>query len=242
MANLEPGETLVADLLQGQHLKGNPLRFNPAKFERFAVVGPGQDVDVRSRLGDRPALRQPLAEPGLHVVVYVGRIERTSYFKLSDFAAAAAYEGYEDIAAGHRARNLPTTGFSEAYTRYAKALVRVGTGPSEPDRRLGLPIELVFQDPPEPPGATVRLLLFGEPMAGAQIRIFSRPVGAEAAAPADEVVVRTDREGRAAVPLLSSRRYLLSAVHLREPSATLARERDVVWETLWASTSMETAD
>ena len=236
-----PGETLVADLLQGEHFKGNPLRFNPAKFQRFAVIGPDGETPVASRLGDRPALSQAPGEPGLHVVVYVGRTGRTGYFTLASFADAAASEGYPDIVARHRARGLLETGFSEAYTRYAKALVRVGRDRNEPDRRVGLPIELVFEDMPTGE-ARVRAWLRGVPMAGAQIRVFSRSLRAERGAKAEEAVLRTDEEGRAVVTLAPGRRYLLSAVRLREPSATLARELDVVWETLWASTTFQTPD
>lgn len=245
-ARLSPGETLVADLLQGQHFKGNALRFNPAKFERFGVVGPDGETAVTSRLGDAPALSQPLDAPGLHVVVYAGRPERTTYFALADFQAAAAYEGLGDVAARHRARNLPLEAFSEGYTRYSKALVRVGEGPMPADRTLGLPIELVFEDAPHaaptPASARVRALLFGRPMANAQVRVFSRSREADPGAPADETVLRTDARGRAAVPLAPGRAYLLSSVHLREPSAALARSRDVVWETLWAASTFDTAD
>ena len=129
--------------------------------------------------------------------------------------------------------------FSEAYTRHAKALVRVG-GSSEPDRRIGLAIELVFQDMPVAPRARVRALLFGEPMADTQVRVFSRALAAEASVPADEAVLRTDADGLATVPLAPGRRYLLSTVHLREPDPALASSRDVVWETLWAASSFET--
>lgn len=238
-ASLAPGETLVADIVLGSDFKGNRFRYNPAKFRRFDIVGPDGTVPVTSRLGDRPALRQVVEQPGLHVVAYVSEVERTSYFELADFLKFTDEMGFADAAERHAARGLPHDAIHEAYTRFAKAFVRVGET-EEADRALGLEIELILLDKPVGETVRVRALLQGKPMVGAKLRSFSRALGADASEEAEKMAVVTDQKGVAAVPLAPGRRYLLNVVHLREPSEELAKSRNVAWETLWASTVFET--
>ena len=238
-ASLAPGETLIADIVLGSDFKGNRFRYNPAKFRRFDIVGPDGTVPVVSRLGDKPALEQVAETAGLHVVAYVGEVERTSYFKLADFLKFTDDMGFADAAERHRTRGLPEDAIHEAYTRFAKALVRVGET-QEADRTLGLEIELILLAKPAAGTVRVQALLQGKPMVGVKLRGFSRVVGADSGMEAESLAVLTDEEGIASVPLAPGRRYLLNVVHLRVPSEELAKARNVDWETLWASTVFET--
>ena len=232
------GEEIVADIRRGQHFRGDRLVFNPANFDRFFVVGPSGERTVEGRLGDKPALRMPAVEEGLHVTVYVSDLKRTTYTSLEQFASFARSEGFEDAVERHRARDLPPV-FSEAYRRYAKALVPVGRA-EVPDRTLGLPIEIVLEDRPFEGGTVrARVFLHGRPMANALLRRFARPL-ADDAAEATEETARTDAWGRVTLTLPPAHRILLNAVHLREPDTATAAERNVAWETLWASSVFET--
>ena len=228
------GKTLTADIRRGQNFNGDPLVYNPANFQRFEVHTPSRVRPVEGRLGDKPALSMVVDEPGLHVVVYVSDVKRTTYTALDQFERFAAYEGLDDAVARHRARGLPLEGvFSEAYTRFAKSLVGVN-GQSPVDKRIGLPIEIVFTDRRsslEPRGV---VLLDGKPMANAQVRVFTR-IALDESGPAQETTVRTDAAGRFKLSVRPLDRVMVNVVHLREPSEELARTREVVWETLWAS-------
>lgn len=233
-----PGGELVADIRRGEAFRGDPLAFNPANFDDFRVYGPDGARAVEGRPGDKPALAMRVDAPGLHVPVYVSDLKRTTYTKLEKFESFAASQGFDGAVERHRARDIAPV-FSEAYRRYAKALVPVGEA-RVPDRTIGLPIEIVLEDRPFEGGPVrARVFLFGRPAVGIQLTLFARPLGDETAA-ALVRKARTDAWGRVALELPPGHRVLLSAVHLREPDAALAKARDVVWETLWASTVFET--
>ena len=234
-----PGGEVVADIRRGENFRGDALVWNPANFERVEVHGPSGARSLEGRLGDRPALRAAAKEAGLHVLVYVSDVKRTTYTAPEQFEAFAALEGFDGAMERHRAR-VPEPVFSEAYSRYAKALVPVGGTPAVADRTIGLPIEIVLDDMPFGGGAVrARVFLHGQPMVNATVRRFARPLHDETA-PALVESARTDAWGRVALRLPARHRILLSAVHLREPDGALAKERNVVWETLWASTVFST--
>ena len=233
-----PGGEMMADLRRGENFRGDPLVFNPANFERFDVTGPEGTRPVEGRLGDKPALRMEARAEGLYVAAYVSPTLRTTYTAAEQFQRFAEAEGFEDAARRHDER-VQSPVFSEAYTRYAKALVPVGQA-DVADRTLGLPVEIVLEDMAFDGGRVrARVFLFGQPFVHALVRRFARPLDDDAA-PALVETARTDAWGRVTLDLPPGHRILLSAVHLREPSTRLAAARDVVWETLWASSAFDT--
>ena len=227
------GKEMKADIRRGENFVGDALVYNPANFQRFEVHTPRGVRPVEGRLGDKPALSMVTESEGMHVVVYVSDVQRTTYLSFDQFESFAAYEGLDGAAERHRARGLPEDGvFSEAYTRYAKALVPVNHAKGG-DRRIGLPIEIVLDEVGtlEPSGT---VYLDGSPMANAQVRVFTQfSFGADR--PVSTRTVRTDAQGRFAISVGPIERVMLNVVHLREPDATLAKSRNVVWETRWAS-------
>ncbi len=239
------GEPVVANLRVGQNFRGSRIGFLPDRFRRFDIVGPSGPIAVTSRLGDAPAVDQALKEAGAHTIVHVTTESTLTYDAFDDFAAFAAAHGLDERIAEHVARGLPDADFREAYSRSVKALIQVGPtdGDAARDTALGLPIEIVVEDDPyaEPLPQAVRVQAFydGQPIPNALISVFSKsPSDGELAA--DQIDMRADTEGRASVPITSGRRYLLNVVVLREPSAELAAREDVVWESLWGSTTFET--
>jgi uncharacterized GH25 family protein len=228
-----PDGRLEANLVNGQNFEGITLSYLPKWFSRFEVVTGDIMAAVDGRIGNTPAVAQPVAGDGLHVVVYQSTPSTVTYAEWAKFLTFVTHKDLGDIGAQHQARGLPETAFKEVYTRYSKALVGVGSADGA-DKRMGLETEIVALDNPYVTGgSTVRVQLFygDEARANAQIELFERA--------ADGTVVvtlqRTDATGIATLPVRAGYEYMADAVVMREPSDALAAEYGAVWETLWAN-------
>ncbi len=223
-------EDIRAALRVGQNYKGSEFPYLERRFKSFTVTGPNGVRDVTGTAGDRPAAVVPTAAEGLYILAYHSTADTLTFNKMEKFASYLDYEGNQWALEAHRAAGMPETGFKEEYTRNAKALVQVGAiVPGDADRVLGLPLELIAGAHPatiENEGVMpVQLLWQGAPLTGQQINIFTK--GMEGA----PTHVITDEDGRAEVPINSTGRYMLNAVHM------IAGNRDgpVHWESFWAS-------
>ncbi|MGZ0187953.1 MAG: DUF4198 domain-containing protein [Alphaproteobacteria bacterium] len=230
---LAPGELFEANIKVGQKLEGDVYSYLPFRFRKFGFVDGNVIRPVRSTIGDRPAVAEAIFAPGMARLVYLSAPNFVTYETLAEFAKFAMKEGLDGAVSRHKVRKLKQTNFKEAYTRSAKALVRVGRGDGE-DIPVGLPVELVAETNPFTASITepvvIRLLWESQPAPGAQVSVFRR--GAD-----DHVTVarlRADRHGRVTVP--GARGFhLVSAVRLVEPKSDFPRKPDVVWHSLWAS-------
>ncbi len=252
---VEPGDRVVATLRNGQMMRGNELPYLSSWFHAFTVTTENGTRDVEGFEGDMPALSYTAAEPGLNVIAYHSTVDRVTYDDGERFRKYLAYEGLEGIAEAHRARGLPDSGFTEEYSRFAKALVqvgpvgeRVGERVAERDRdaALGLRFELVAENNPYATGAEtvmVSLLREGEPVAGRQIAVF------RCAGDVTRTLVNTDEQGRAAIPIRGGGEFLLNAVDIRAVDIRPAEKSDgtgtietdpVVWASDWASLTFGT--
>lgn len=226
------GEEIQLDLRVGQMLQGRSYPYLSHKFARFEVEDTAGVRVLTGNEGDIPALSYPSDVQGLHVITYHARPERLSYDSFDDFAEFVTEEGLADFIALHRARGLPETGFSEGYSRNAKALVQVGPPvEGQTDRVAGLPFELIALDNPYAASGrlAVGLLWQGEAVADAQVTLFRRSASGEVT----RETFRTGPDGVASVPFTASGTYLLSAVHMEERPA----ESGEVWHSTWASLS-----
>lgn len=230
---VENGENIVGDLINGQNFDGVKLSFFEKRFRLFDLSVDGTTQPVAGRTGDRPALNVTAPEDGLHVFSYVSTDSRVKYEEWDKWLAFADHKKFDDVATRHAARDLPLTNFWEAYSRFAKSVVAVGSGEGA-DQALGLEIEFVMLTNPyvdQSDTVQVRLLYQGSPRPDAQIELFTK-------APDGTVTIelyKTDNDGVGTLPVKPGYRYLADNVVLREPSAELAAEKDAVWETVWAS-------
>lgn len=227
---VQSGAPLVVDLRNGQNFSGSDLPYFPKRFQRFDLVMNGRSAPAEGRMGDFPALQITAPDDGLLVIVHQTTPKTLKYAKWEKFAAFADHKGFADIQTRHDARGLPENGFSEIYTRYAKALVGIGDARGA-DAPTGLETEFVALTNPYTDnlsqGMAVQVLYQGNPRANTQIEVFERdPAGTVAI-----TYLHTDASGKAAIPTRPGHTYLLDAVVLRAAPTG----GDAVWETLWAA-------
>ncbi len=224
----EPGPVAVR-LLVGDDFDGKAYPRDPAHLQRFVVAGPDGITDVPGERGMDPAGTAELPHPGLHVVGYRshGSVLR---MEPRDFEAYLAHEGLDAISRLRAEAGLTDTAGREVFSRCAKAIVRVGDDAAQGfDRRLDLALELVPENDPTRLGAdgrlTMRLLLDGQPLAGALVTAHHREKVAL------DLPARTDEEGRAVFNLPHDGEWMLNTVHMQPAPLDI----DADWESLWAS-------
>lgn len=227
------GRKVPLRLVVGQDFRGESQIFLPELFDRYTVVGPGGEQAVKGTAGDDPAGHFTPTHPGLHVVVFHSNLATVNFDSRAEFERYLDKEGLEHVRVlpGYeRLVNRPV--IRERYSRNAKSLITVGL-PTEADRIVGLPLELVAERNPaagvERGAFPVRLLHKGKPLSSALVIAFQRTN------PVTRITTRTDADGRALLPLKKPGLWLVSAVHLA-PAPRLAREE---WESLWASLTFE---
>ncbi len=232
-----PDEKMQAVLLNGQEFEGSELGFLPLRFTRFTMASGMRQANVENRIGARPALDTPPLAEGLHAIGYQSRMSTLGYSEWEKFMKFADHKDFQDIQARHDARGLPRTGFNEGYWRLAKSLIGVGHAQGT-DFRQRLAVEFVALDNPYTDdvsaGLRVQLFYLDDIVADGQVELFEK-------APDGTVNItlhRTGADGISTLPVKPGHSYLIDHVVLREPTAELAAQADIVWETLWASLTL----
>ncbi|MEX0280503.1 MAG: DUF4198 domain-containing protein [Arenibacterium sp.] len=227
---VQPGQNVVAHLRNGEFFHGNSVAYFERRTARFEAVQDGTRFPIAPRMGDIPAIDMTASDPGLLVLVHETEAATLKYTEWQKFLKFAEHKDFPDIELRHAERDIPQTGFTETYRRFAKALVAVGDGKGR-DIETAMETEFValanpYTDP-LPDGFPVQLLYQGSPRANAQIEIFEKSPEGEV----DVTLLRSDREGKALVPVKQGYTYLIDAVVLRE----VEDDPETVWETLWAA-------
>lgn len=229
-----PGKLVEGELRVGEAYEGVGIAFLPPQFRKFRFSINGKVGDVPGRIGDRPALRMSAPEAGLLVVSHVTTDSKIVWDDWQDFVNFVEHKDAAWVLDAHKARGLDEIDASEAFSRYAKSLIAIGF-PEGNDRVMGLETEIVALENPyigqTEDGLDVRVLYQGEPRANEQIEVFEKSAKGEVSI----FTVKTDAKGEATIPVKPSHRYMLDSVVVREPSAELAAELDVEWESLWAN-------
>ena len=229
---VDVGEDVRLDLRVGQMLQGRSYPFLSHKFAQYEVT---DEIGIHPLLGNEgniPSAVYKAKIPGLHVVTYHALPEQLTYDDFAEFAEFVTEEGLPAIIDRHHERGLPKTGFTESYSRNAKALVQVGAINSEhTDKVTGLPFELVALGNPffERDKLVVQLLWQGVKVESAQVTLFHRNLSGDVV----RSTFRTDIDGKVSIPLKNDGTYLLSAVNIEERTV----ESGQAWHSTWASLS-----
>lgn len=232
---IAPGDKVVASLRVGQNFNGSAQAFIPAHFQRFDLIHASGTRPVKSRIGDRPALNQPLDADGLWIVVHETQDLLLTYKEAHLFEEFATHKELTGTLESHKARGLPPTGFQEQYRRFAKALIAVGKGAGK-DRVVGLRTEIVAQTNPYLESyngqMSVKVLFEGQPRANALVEVFEKgPDGTVSVG-----TTHTNAAGLARFPTKPGRHYLVDAVKM----LPLDGSEGPVWYSLWASLTFGT--
>ncbi len=232
---LDTGQELQIDIRVGQDFKGNKYSFDPNQFYDFSATDSSGKYPVKGRIGDMPALGMVPENSGLLVLNHFSTTQLLIYKEDGIFEDFILSKGLDWVLEKHAARGLPTFGFGEGYTRFAKSLIAVGDGVGR-DAHTGMPFELVALQNPYTDdisnGLPVRLFFGADGIPDIQIGIFRRPLGGS------EVVkthVVTDETGLAIIPIISGDIYMINAVHMITPSDEDIERTGAEWHSLWAS-------
>ncbi len=225
---------MIANLRVGETFKGATQSYISHATRRFEYELGGEVIEIRPRMGDRPAVNVVPDGEGLVTIVHTTADNIVTYRDIDKFANFVTHKDAPGALAAQKADGVTESGFREVYSRYAKSLVALGSGEGQ-DREFGLETELVALENPYTDdmtdGLDVVLFYEGRPRSDAQIEIFERSPDTNVMVS----VVRTDEQGRATVPVRAGNTYMLDAVVIRRPSPELAEERNAVWESLWAN-------
>lgn len=228
------GGQLQAQIVNGEAFGGTTLPYLPQRFRHFIVYNGQRGVQVPGRAGDVPALNLSTQGDGLYVVAYESTVSTLSYESWEKFQKFVDHKDFGDVRTTHDARGLPESDFTEAYTRFSKSLIGVGSSEGA-DSRIGLTTEIVALTNPYTDdlsnGMRVQLFYGQSPRANEQIEVFAKSADDQV----ETTYVRTDANGIATIPVSSGVSYQLDAVVLREPSEALASSTNAAWETLWAN-------
>ncbi len=232
---VEAGSPIFADLKVGQDFKGDVYPYIPGQSNGAWIVDADGKRPSSARVGDIPAFNETARAPGLHILAYYSTPYRLTYTEPGKFAAFLENQGLDWVLAEHLRRGLPETGFDEAFSRCAKALVQSGDAGGG-DVVIGMPLELVAKANPYALPATasvlpVTLLWQGTPLANAQITVFRNKDGL------DVTKVQTGPDGGASIPLGGGGKFLLSAVHM----IPWDEQASDAWHSYWASLTFEIA-
>lgn len=228
-----PGETIEADLKNGEHFKGGKLYYLTHRFKRFEMHTPDEIVKITGNEGDQPALKAKARGEGLYVLVYQSIFDSLTFETFEKFENYLKIEGLEHIVARHAERKLARTHFTEKYSRRIKALVKVGEGKGA-DKLTGLEYEMVALQNPyhldanDKQSIEIQLFLKGKPAINRQINIFQDN------GKIFETNVHTNALGIAKIPLTGGGKFMLSSVNMEDGDNDDATELPE-WVSLWAN-------
>lgn len=233
-------QPLRANIKVGQNLVGNTYSFSPERFERFDIVQGDKQSAISSEEGAFPAVNETAVNDGLITLAYASTPNslRYGFVAAEKFKKFLENEGLSWVLEQHQQRGLSKTGFTEAYSRFGKSLIKAGSGVGT-DRALGLELELVMLNNPYTESdkeLAVKLLSDGEPLENTQLGAFFK--AAESDSAVKHTLYKTDAQGVVTIPRpRQPGMMLLNAVHMIEPDAKTILKTGAVWESLWASTT-----
>lgn len=228
-------ERIVAHFKNGQHFKGNPFPHLPTETVAAGILDAKGKRPLTGAEGDEPAMDEKVRAPGLQVLFYESAPDRLVFTEAEKFLHYLSEKGLDHIWQAHKDRGLGETGFTEAYSRCAKALIWRGSG-NKTDRQdapTGMPLEWVAKANPFALSSgkdavfPVQLLWQGKPLARVQATVFHRDDNQAV----QSMKLRADDNGMVSIPLTSSGTYMIDSVHMIPWTA----EPDIPWRSYWAT-------
>lgn len=222
------GTPIAIRLMVGDHGKGEPVRRNNRRIERFAVRELSGERGVPGPQGGDPA--GYVDSVSAHAMVgYRSRAVRHGDMSPARFESYLREEGLERIIESRAASGAAHKPGREIYSRSAKAWIAREPG-GRFDETFGFRFEIILESDPHA-GAPLRarVLFEGRPVEGVLVSALHRASGSK-------VSDRSDTDGRVTLPVNGSGIWLVKAVHMIP-----AGLQDADWESIWATLSFEKA-
>ncbi len=228
------GEALRIAMREGERFAGLPYPRDAAKIRKFSIVGPDGEAPVMG-LDGRLISFARTSSAGVYVLGYES-VPRVTRLEADVFERYLREEGLENAALQRAQRHETQLAARDAYHRFAKLLLctDAAADTSGFDRTVGHLLEITPIANPFriAPGERleVRVTFRGQPLAGAAV------VFVQQGAPRELTRVVTDAEGRAAVRLAVSGRWMATTVTMQRSDPG----EDSDWSSYWASLIFET--
>lgn len=223
------GARLDVRLCVGDGFEGWPLARNEQRIERFAAIGAHAEQPLLGLDGADPAGVARLQTPGGYLLAFESK-HSLANMQAEEFSAYLKEKGLEPILALRERRRETRLAARDAYSRHAKALIRVGESDDAfVDRAIGLRLELIAEPVVTRGARAFKLLYQGKPLTGALL------IATRLGASDGDLQARTDKQGRATLDLQGVGVWRVAAVHMIE-----TRNKKIAdWESLWASLTFE---
>jgi uncharacterized GH25 family protein len=227
--SLATGARLDVRLCIGDGAESWPLPRNERRIERFETIGQSGKLPLPGIDGADPAGIARLQMPGGYIVAFESK-HTLANMPAAEFSAYLKEKGLEQILKLREQRGESQRGARDAYSRHAKALIRVGESQEAlVDRAIGLRLELIA-GPEQPDGQrNFQLRYEGKPLADALVT--ATLLGGAAS----DLHARTDKHGRATFSLQAAGAWRITAVHMIQARDAASAD----WESLWASLTFE---
>ena len=228
---LEPSAFRPADagavairLMVGDHGRGEPVRRNNARIERFVVRDADGERNVPGRQGSDPAGYLD-AISGSAMVGYRTTPVRHDDMSAVRFESYLREEGLERIIALRAAAGSARKSGRELYSRSAKAWLSASREGARFDVPFGFRFEIVpLNDPATAENLEARVLFEGKPVEGVLVQAIDQSSGTLNSR-------RSNSDGRAQVELTGDGPWIVKAVHMVAASDGAGAE----WERIWAT-------
>jgi len=234
---VETGKPVKVHEKVGQNFKGNKYVYLPSSYEFLKLTLGDKTTSAKSKLGDLPAVNEVVDGEGLLILSAETTPLDVTYETWSKFESFIKNKGLDWVLEKHKARKLPEKNFVESYRRFAKTLVKVGNGEGS-DRALGLGFEWVVETNPyttQNSPIKAQLLWKGKPHPHAHVGIFNRRLDSNGNSELLTTELTTDAEGRVEIPRANGGSFLINAVQMIEAPTKMAKDKNAVWESHWAS-------
>jgi uncharacterized GH25 family protein len=232
------GDLVSVSMIVGTGFRGEVKPYATPRTVRFVLRGArDNDLSALPTNGDPVSARFKVASGDGQLLAYESNFASIE-LPARDFDAYLKLEGL-DLPLAARVRLGAAEGPGhERYARCSKAWIGTGAA-ARATAPVGLTMEIVpLADPAVAEKLPVRVLFHGQPLAGALLRAWNRPLlGAGPADPAARdslgpvIQMRTDAKGEALLAARATGEWMVSAVHMEPSSDPAAAD----WQSWWAS-------
>jgi len=246
----QTGEIFQADIRNGENFTGPAYPFDTDTIRVGGLVSNTARRALAGRLGDYPAIRFELQEPGMQMILLETTARELEYDTRADFHRFLDYHSLDTVVAGDQSADSDDSAIKELYYRFVKTLFYVDESDrSEQPYSL---LSILEKDPDAPAlqaqgqhfelvingsstGILNILLMFDEhPLPGRQIEIFFKSA-------TNKTITRsttwTNEMGHASVVATAPGNYLVNSVWITPEEKT-----DIDWKTYWASLTFSIAE